>query len=140
MRVAAVSAFSTTSRAFGTASLAGSNTRPERPAVWADNRKPTNIIAAIPILLPLARPLRIVHSRPNCSGRRGDGRRGSDWDSGSYSIVRFTLTREGEGTRLAVNHDAYPEGESPRYPSWHEHLSANWPVFYFDPFAKYLAG
>jgi hypothetical protein len=25
------------------------------------------------------------------------------------------------------------------YPTWHEHLSANWPVFYFQPFAKYLA-
>jgi activator of HSP90 ATPase len=65
--------------------------------------------------------------------------RGSDWDSGTYSLVRFTLTSEGKGTRLVVDHDAYPEGASPRYPSWHEHLSANWPVFYFEPFAKYLA-
>jgi uncharacterized protein YndB with AHSA1/START domain len=66
--------------------------------------------------------------------------RGSDWDAGVYSLVRFTLTPEGTGTSLAIDQDAYPEGKSPRYPSWHEHLSANWPVFYFEPFAKYLAG
>jgi uncharacterized protein YndB with AHSA1/START domain len=65
--------------------------------------------------------------------------RGIDWDPGIYSLVRFTLTREGGGTKLVVDHDAYPEGKSPIYPSWHEHLSTNWPVFYFEPFAKYLA-
>jgi uncharacterized protein YndB with AHSA1/START domain len=65
--------------------------------------------------------------------------RGADWAPGVYSLVRFTLTREGQGTRLAVDHDAYPEGKSPMYPSWHEHLSTNWPVFYFKPFEAYLA-
>ena len=65
--------------------------------------------------------------------------RGIDWAPGAHSIVRFTLTPERNGTRLLVDHDAYPEGPSPMYPSWHEHLSANWPVFYFEPLAKYLA-
>jgi uncharacterized protein YndB with AHSA1/START domain len=65
--------------------------------------------------------------------------RGMDWAPGAYSVVRFTLTREGESSRLTLDHDAYPEGQSPMYPTWHEHLSANWPVFYFEPFAKYLA-
>src|SRR5450432_847912 len=65
--------------------------------------------------------------------------RGADWGPGVYSLVRFTLTPEGNGTKLVVDHDAYPEGKSPMYPSWHEHLSTNWPVFYFEPFAKYLA-
>lgn len=65
--------------------------------------------------------------------------RGRNWDPGVYSVVRFTLTPEGRGTTLAVDHEAYPEGESPLYPSWHEHLSTNWPVFYFGPFAKYFA-
>jgi uncharacterized protein YndB with AHSA1/START domain len=64
--------------------------------------------------------------------------RGSDWAPGVYSLVRFTLTPEGKGTRLLLDHDAYPEGKSPMYPTWHEHLSANWPVFYFQPIAKYL--
>lgn len=53
--------------------------------------------------------------------------------------MRFTLTPEGKGARLVLDHDAYPEGKSPMYPTWHEHLSANWPLFYFQPFAKYLA-
>ena len=65
--------------------------------------------------------------------------RGADWAPGIFSIVRFTLIREEAGTRLTVDHDGYPEGESPMYPSWHEHLEANWPVFYFNPFARYLA-
>ncbi len=65
--------------------------------------------------------------------------RGVDWTPGAHSLVRFTLTPEGSGTKLMVDHDAYPEGPSPMYPSWHEHLSSNWPVFYFEPFEKYLA-
>ncbi len=65
--------------------------------------------------------------------------RGIDWAPGDHSIVRFTLTPEGNGTRLLVDHDAYPERPSPMYPSWREHLSTNWPVFYFEPLAKYLA-
>ncbi len=65
--------------------------------------------------------------------------RGRNWDPGVYSLVRFTLIPEGEGTKLVVDRDAYPEGKSPIYPSRHEHLSVNWPVFYFEPFAKYFA-
>ena len=65
--------------------------------------------------------------------------RGVDWAPGVYSIVRFTLTRDGAGTKLVLDHDAYPDGQSPLYPSWGEHLSTNWPVFYFEPFATYFA-
>jgi uncharacterized protein YndB with AHSA1/START domain len=71
-------------------------------------------------------------------GRIVQAWRGADWGPGVYSLVRFTLTPEGKGTKLVVDHDAYPEGKSPQYPSWHEHLSTNWPVFYFEPLAKYL--
>ena len=62
------------------------------------------------------------------------------WDPGTYSLVRLTLTPEGAGTRLEISHDAYPEGQSPMYPSWREHLSAGWPAFYFETLAKYFAG
>jgi uncharacterized protein YndB with AHSA1/START domain len=65
--------------------------------------------------------------------------RGIDWAPGAHSLVRLTLTPEANGTRLSVDHDAYPEGPSPIYPSWHEHLATNWPVFYFEPFANHLA-
>lgn len=57
----------------------------------------------------------------------------TDWDPGVYSIVRFTLTRNGEGTKLTVDHDGYPA-------DLHEHLSTNWAPFYFAPFAKHFAG
>lgn len=65
--------------------------------------------------------------------------RSIDWDAGVYSIVRFTIRPEGAGAKLVLDHDSYPEGASPLYPSWHEHLATNWPVFYFRPFAKHLA-
>ena len=65
--------------------------------------------------------------------------RGAGWDPEAYSEVRFTLASEGHGTRLTLDQSGYPDGPSPMYPSWHEHLAANWPVFYFEPFTKYLA-
>ena len=54
-----------------------------------------------------------------------------DWAAGVYSIVRFTLNREGSGTRLILDHEAYPE-------AMHEHLSTNWGPFYFEPLAKHF--
>ena len=54
-----------------------------------------------------------------------------DWEPGRYSLVRFTLMPEGTGTRLVVDHEAYP-------PELHAHLSSNWKPFYFDPLAKYF--
>jgi uncharacterized protein YndB with AHSA1/START domain len=65
--------------------------------------------------------------------------RGVDWESGTYSVVRFTLRPAGTGTTLVLDQDAYPAGASPLYPSWHEHLATNWPVFYFGPLKKYLS-
>lgn len=50
-----------------------------------------------------------------------------------YSIVRFTLTRDGAGTKLTVDQDGYPV-------ALHEHLSNNWRPFYFEPIAKHFAG
>ena len=54
------------------------------------------------------------------------------WDSGVYSIVRFTLTAEGDRTRFVVDHDAIP-------PEWHEHLETGYPIFYQEPMARYFA-
>lgn len=54
------------------------------------------------------------------------------WPAGVYSIVRFTLTPEGTGTRFAVDHDAYP-------PEQHDHLTSGWEANYLEPFAKHLA-
>jgi activator of HSP90 ATPase len=54
------------------------------------------------------------------------------WPAGHYSLVRFTLTRDGSGTRLALDHDGYPAEQ-------HDHLSAGWATNYFEPLKTYLA-
>ena len=55
------------------------------------------------------------------------------WAPGVYSVVRFTLTEEGERTRFVVDHDAVPS-------EWQEHLETGYPVFYAEPMARYFAG
>ncbi len=54
------------------------------------------------------------------------------WEPGHYSLVRFTLTREGAGTKLAIDHDGYPAAQ-------HDHLAAGWGANYVEPFTKYFA-
>jgi hypothetical protein len=54
------------------------------------------------------------------------------WDPGVYSIVRFTLTAEGDQTRFVVDHDAIPA-------EWHEHIEAGYPIFYQEPMTSYFA-
>ena len=56
----------------------------------------------------------------------------TDWEPGVYSIVRFTLTRDGDGTKLTVDQDGVPAGV-------HEHVRTNWREFYFAPFIKHFA-
>ena len=63
----------------------------------------------------------------------------ADWAAGVYSIVRFTFSPEGTETKLTIDQEAYPDGKSPMFASWHEHLSAGWKMFYLQPFAKHLA-
>ena len=54
------------------------------------------------------------------------------WPAGQYSLVRFTLTREGSGTKIVLDHTGYPDDQ-------HDHLSAGWSANYFEPLAKFLA-
>ena len=56
----------------------------------------------------------------------------SEWEAGCYSLVRFTLSGEGDRTRVVVDHSAYPE-------EYHEHLSSNWDPFYFSPMCAYFS-
>ena len=49
-----------------------------------------------------------------------------------FSIVTFTLKREGSGTRLAMDHTNIPAGES-------AHLDQGWHSAYWKPLAEYLA-
>jgi activator of HSP90 ATPase len=54
------------------------------------------------------------------------------WDAGVYSVVRFTLAAESDGTRFIVDHAGVP-------PEWHDHISSGYPTFYHEPLERYFA-
>jgi uncharacterized protein YndB with AHSA1/START domain len=53
------------------------------------------------------------------------------WDPGVFSLVRFTLTAEGAGTKLVLDHSGFPDGQQ-------EHLAAGCGANYWEPLTKYL--
>ena len=53
------------------------------------------------------------------------------WAPGVYSIVRVTLTAEGDRTRFVVDHDAIPA-------EWHEHIETGYPLFYAEPMTRHF--
>jgi uncharacterized protein YndB with AHSA1/START domain len=57
--------------------------------------------------------------------------RAGNWDEGVYSIVRFELAADGEGTRLAFTQAGHPEAQE-------SHLAQGWPKMYWEPLAKHL--
>jgi activator of HSP90 ATPase len=59
--------------------------------------------------------------------------RATPWAAGHYSIVSFHLSAEGDGTRVRLEHDAYPVEE-------HEHLHGGWVANYMRPLAARFAG
>jgi len=60
------------------------------------------------------------------------------WPQGIYTLVRLTLVPVEEGTKLLLDQDAIPDGVSPLYDTWLEHIATNWATFYFKPFINYL--
>ncbi len=58
--------------------------------------------------------------------------RAGNWPAGVYSVVRFELTAEGDGTRLALTHSGYPEGSGP-------HLEKGWHDMYWTPLQAFLS-
>lgn len=54
------------------------------------------------------------------------------WDEGLYSLVRFELATDGEGTKLTLEHTGFPEEQA-------AHLSEGWVERYLDPLAKAVA-
>jgi activator of HSP90 ATPase len=54
-----------------------------------------------------------------------------DWPAGVYSIARFELKSQGNGTHLVFDHIGFPEGLQ-------EHLADGWKLNYWDLLAKYL--
>ncbi len=58
--------------------------------------------------------------------------RAKTWEQGVYSIVRFELTQEGEGTQIALDHAGFPDSER-------EHLETGWHENYWQPMLSMLA-
>lgn len=54
------------------------------------------------------------------------------WPEGAYSIVRFALSADGNGSRLVLDHAGFAEEER-------EHLDVGWPKQYWEPLRHYLA-
>jgi uncharacterized protein YndB with AHSA1/START domain len=59
--------------------------------------------------------------------------RAKPWPAGVYSIVKFELRSEGEGTRVVLDHAGFPDGQA-------EHLGPGWNANYWEPLRKLLAG
>jgi activator of HSP90 ATPase len=57
----------------------------------------------------------------------------SPWDAGVYSVVRFTLSVQEDGTRFVIDHAGVP-------PEWHDHIAGGYPSFYQQPLERYFAG
>ena len=54
------------------------------------------------------------------------------WEPGVYSIVKFELKADGDGTRLWFEHVGFP-------PEHRAHLDPGWHVKYWEPLRQYLA-
>jgi activator of HSP90 ATPase len=57
--------------------------------------------------------------------------RPTHWDPGVYSVVKFELKPQGNGTLLVLDHTGFPEGE-------YDSLFKGWGLRYWDPLKKYL--
>jgi activator of HSP90 ATPase len=54
------------------------------------------------------------------------------WKPGVYSMVKFELSDSGAGTKLVLDHKAFPEGDA-------KSLLDGWNKNYWEPLAKFLA-
>ena len=57
--------------------------------------------------------------------------RAGAWPKGVYSIVRFGLEKEGDGTKLTLDQAAFPDGAA-------EHLEGGWHKMYWEPLRSYV--
>ena len=59
--------------------------------------------------------------------------RGANWPEGTYSIVRFELTKEGKGAKLTFDQAGHPAEHQ-------AHLEAGWATMYWEPMQAMLKG
>lgn len=57
--------------------------------------------------------------------------RDADWKPGVFSLVKFELAPERDGTVLTFEHSGFPDADA-------AHLSAGWKSNYWEPLEKYL--
>jgi uncharacterized protein YndB with AHSA1/START domain len=70
-----------------------------------------------------------------------------EWEPGTYTLVRFTLTAgpaeaAGAGqTLLVIDQQGVPGGadQAGCHPTWRDHLNEGWPLFYLTPLARHFA-
>lgn len=55
-----------------------------------------------------------------------------NWPPGIYSIARFELVAQGDGTKLIFDHSGFPEGKG-------AHLASGWKAHYWGPMTTYLS-
>jgi uncharacterized protein YndB with AHSA1/START domain len=58
--------------------------------------------------------------------------RAGNWDRGIYSIARFALVEQGDGTKILFDHEAFPNGDA-------GHLASGWQENYWNPLTKFLS-
>jgi activator of HSP90 ATPase len=56
----------------------------------------------------------------------------ANWEPGVYSIVKFELKAEGNGTKLIFDQSGFP-------PQERDHLDSGWGKMYWDQIRKYLS-
>ena len=78
------------------------------------------------------RQIELVPGKRVVQAWRFAGAHPEPWDAGVYSVVRFTLTREGQATRFVIDHDGIP-------PQAEQRIATGYPSFYQDPLADYLS-
>jgi len=54
------------------------------------------------------------------------------WPAGVYSIAKFELVEQGDGSKIVFDHTGFPKGEA-------EVLASGWKAHYWEPLAKLLA-
>lgn len=57
--------------------------------------------------------------------------RDADWGAGVYSIAKFELQEQGDGTKIVFDHTGFPLGQG-------EELAAGWKANYWEPLTKYF--
>ena len=57
--------------------------------------------------------------------------RAASWEAGRFSLATFVLRPEGTGTRLVLDHRAFPDDQA-------EHLASGWKANYWEPIEKVL--